>query len=255
MQPAQTTPLERPPAAGAIGSVDPPDAIRMKNVAFSWQKRGGFGLTVDELVIAAGERVLLAGPSGAGKSTLLSLLAGIVQPKAGSIAIAGTDIAGLSAHRRDRFRAEHIGLIFQSFNLIPYLSCIDNILLPLHFAPKRMQRAGGDEAAHALAGTLLKRIGLEPDLYARQPAGRLSVGQQQRVAALRALIGGPELIIADEPTSALDRAHQQAFVTILSEEIGRIGATLLMVSHDLSLAPLFDRTIALEDVARAASAP
>src|SRR5690606_33236640 len=142
------------------------------------------------------------------------------------------------------------GLIFQSFNLIPYLSCLDNILLPLHFAPGRLARAGGPAGAASQARDLLGRIGLAPATYSSQAAGRLSVGQQQRVAVLRALIGGPALIIADEPTSALDRAHQQAFVGILTREIGRLDATLLMVSHDISLAPLFDRTIALEDVAQ-----
>jgi putative ABC transport system ATP-binding protein len=243
MQPSQTAPDDRA------------RAIAMNAVAFSWQRRGGFALSVDELVIDAGERVLLAGPSGAGKSTLLSLLAGIVEPQAGSIAIAGTEITGMSAHRRDRFRAETIGLIFQSFNLIPYLSCLDNILLPLNFAPARMARAGGRSGALAEGRDLLGRIGLDPAVYASQPAGRLSVGQQQRVAVLRALIGGPALIIADEPTSALDRAHQEAFVGILTSEIERLGATLLMVSHDMSLAPLFDRTIALEDVARVERAP
>ncbi|MGV3652108.1 MAG: ATP-binding cassette domain-containing protein, partial [Devosia sp.] len=157
----------------------------LEAVRFSWRRSDGFSLAIDRFAIEKGERVLLAGPSGSGKSTLLSLLAGIIEPQQGRIAIAGTDITRLSPSRRDRFRAENIGLIFQSFNLIPYLSCLDNIVLPLHFAPERRARAGGAEAA-AQARTLLSRIGLDPDLYAGEPAGRLSVGQQQRVAVLRA---------------------------------------------------------------------
>lgn len=226
-------------------------AIVLEDVKFAWQRQGGFSLAVDHLVIQSGERVLLAGPSGTGKSTLLSLLAGIVQPRSGLVRIAGEDITKMSARRRDRFRAENIGLIFQSFNLVPYLSCLDNIMLPLHFAPRRMRKVGGKSGALTQARALLDGIGLEAATYGDQPAGRLSVGQQQRVAVLRALVGTPGLIIADEPTSALDRAHQEAFVAILTEEIARAGATLLMVSHDLSLAPLFDRTIALSDIATA----
>ena len=189
------------------------------------------------------------GPSGSGKSTLLSLACGIVSPERGSIEVAGTTITGLRGAALDRFRAEHVGIIFQMFNLLPYGSIVDNVLLPLHFARARRARAaeGGDAAREARR--LLVRLGLEPALH-RRLAPALSVGQQQRVAVARALIGNPEVVIADEPTSALDQHHRQAFLDLLFEEVERAKATLIMVSHDTSMAPRFARTVELSGIAR-----
>jgi putative ABC transport system ATP-binding protein len=223
----------------------------MAGVRFAWPGRHRFALTVDAFMLAHGERLLLTGPSGSGKSTLLSLLCGIVAPQQGAIRVLGTDIAALPGAVRDRFRAEHFGIIFQMFNLLPYAGVLDNVLLPLHFAPARRRRAAGDGAIEAEARRLLARLGVEDSLLAGPKAAALSVGQQQRVAAARALIGAPEVIVADEPTSALDRDLQTAFLDLLFAEAARSGASLVMVSHDTSLAPRFDRVLPLDEVASA----
>lgn len=191
--------------------------------------------------------MLLLGASGSGKSTLLSLICGIVAPRAGHVAVMGQDLARLRPVPRDRLRAERIGVIFQMFNLLPYATGLDNILLPLRFAPARRARCP-DPRAEALR--LARALGLSDDLMTATPASRLSVGQQQRVAVARALIGSPPLIVADEPSSALDRDAQSGFLDLLFTQIHAAGATLLMVSHDRSLAPRFDRVVELSDIAR-----
>jgi putative ABC transport system ATP-binding protein len=205
---------------------------------------------VERFSVGEGETLLLTGPSGSGKSTLLSLLCGVVSPSEGSIGILGTDLTRLSAVARDRFRAEHFGIIFQMFNLLPYLSILDNVLLPLSFAQGRRRRVVEHGCTvDAEARRLLTNLGLDADAFAGQPAAALSVGQQQRVAAARALIGAPEIVIADEPTSALDRDRQQEFLDLLFQDVGAAGATLIMVSHDESLAPRFDRVLAIAEIA------
>jgi putative ABC transport system ATP-binding protein len=221
------------------------DIVRMQEVRFAWPGRGAFGMRIKDFALRCGECLLLIGPSGSGKSTFLSLLCGIASPQAGRIEVLGTDIAALSGPARDRFRAEHFGIIFQMFNLLPYGTVLDNVILPLAFATARRKRA---EPAKATALDLLQRLGLGPELAARSSAN-LSVGQQQRVAAARALIGSPELIVADEPTSALDRDRQGAFLEVLFTQVRDAGATLVMVSHDQSLAPRFDRVVALSEIA------
>jgi putative ABC transport system ATP-binding protein len=222
--------------------------VRLAGVRFAWPGRHAFAMAIDAFALPAGERILLIGPSGSGKSTFLSLLCGIVAPQAGQIEVLGTDTAKLSASARDGFRAEHLGIIFQMFNLLPYGTVIDNVLLPLSFAPKRRQRAAAKGPAEAEAARLLERLGLEAHLVRGPSTANLSVGQQQRVAAARALIGRPELIVADEPTSALDRDRQAAFLGLLFSEVREAGATLVMVSHDVSLAPQFDRVLRLEEI-------
>ncbi len=221
----------------------------MANVEFAWPGRRPFSLAVEHFALRPRECLLLTGPSGSGKSTFLSLLCGILAPQSGRIEILGTDLTGLSASARDAFRAEHFGIIFQMFNLLPYGSVIDNVLLPLSFAPQRRQRVTAKSSAEAEAARLLGRLGLEPSLVRGRSAADLSVGQQQRVAAARALIGRPELIVADEPTSALDRDRQVAFLDLLFAEAKEAGATLIMVSHDQSLAPRFDRVVRLDEIA------
>lgn len=219
-------------------------ALALTDVAFAWPGRDGFTLTCPSLRVAAGETVLLLGASGSGKSTLLSLVCGIVAARRGRVAVDGTDLGALGAGARDRFRAERIGVIFQQFNLLPYARVADNILLPLRFAPARRARAGD---ALVQAARLCAALGL-PDGVMATPAGRLSVGQQQRVAAARALIGAPPLIIADEPTSALDAATQGTFLQLLFDQAGAAGAALVMVSHDERLGDQFDRVLRLEDI-------
>jgi putative ABC transport system ATP-binding protein len=222
----------------------------MCGVDFAWPGRRAFTLAVERFTVGRGETLLLTGPSGSGKSTLLSLLCGVVSPSEGSIGILGTDLTRLSAVARDRFRAEHFGIIFQMFNLLPYLSILDNVLLPLSFAQGRRRRVvEHGRTVDAEARRLLTNLGLDADAFAGQPAAALSVGQQQRVAAARALIGAPEIVIADEPTSALDRDRQQEFLDLLFQDVGAAGATLIMVSHDESLAPRFDRVLAIAEIA------
>lgn len=222
----------------------PEPAVALTDVAFAWPGRGGFSLGCPTFAIMPSETVLLLGASGSGKSTLLSLVCGIVAADRGSVTVDGTDLGALRAGARDRFRAERIGVIFQQFNLLPYARVADNILLPLRFAPDRRVRAGdaGREAARLCAA-----LGLPADVLATQ-AGRLSVGQQQRVAVARALIGAPPLIVADEPTSALDAATQDTFLGLLFDQANKVGSSLLMVSHDERLGARFDRVVRLEDI-------
>ena len=236
-------------AVVAEPSPAPADIVRMSNIRFSWPGRDAFSLAIDDFALPARQRILLIGPSGSGKSTFLSLLCGIIAPQVGRIHILGSDITKLSASARDAFRAEHFGIIFQMFNLLPYGSVLDNVLLPLSFAPRRRERARANGAAEDEAVRLLSRLGLEPSLVRGRLAANLSVGQQQRVAVARALIGAPELIVADEPTSALDRNRQTAFLDLLFDQAKEAGSTLIMVSHDESLAPRFDRVLRLDEIA------
>ncbi len=209
-------------------------------------------LAIDRLHIAAGRSVFLHGPSGGGKSTLLGLMAGVLLPRAGTLSLLGRPWASLSGARRDAFRADHVGYIFQQFNLLPYLSVLDNVLLPCRFSALRRQRAeAAAGTAHAGAEALLERVGLGAALWRRR-AAQLSVGQQQRVAAARALIGQPELVIADEPTSALDAALRDSFMLQLLRQCRDAGSTLVFVSHDERLASAFDDTLALAQINRAA---
>ncbi|WGW03218.1 ABC transporter ATP-binding protein [Tropicibacter oceani] len=217
-------------------------ALTLRDVGFRWPGRDAFGLSVPDFALARGESLLLLGESGSGKSTLLSLICGIVTADHGQVAVGGTDLASLRAGARDRLRAEQIGVIFQQFNLLPYASVSDNIHLPLRFAPARRKRTTPGEAA-----ALCAALGLPAGILSAR-AGRLSVGQQQRVAVARALIGQPPLIVADEPTSALDAATQDGFLGLLFERIAASGSSLLMVSHDERLGRRFDRVVRLSDI-------
>ncbi len=221
-----------------------PAILLIKDVRYRWPGRTTFDIDIPDFSIVEGESVLLLGESGSGKSTLLSLICGTITAQSGSIIVSGTDIAALSPGQRDGFRAEQIGLIFQQFNLLPYASVMDNILLPLRFAPSRRARvpSPGETVRH-----LCRDLGLPEDIVAAQ-AGTLSVGQQQRVAAARALIGAPPLIIADEPTSALDAATQATFLKLLFAQAEVNGSTILMVSHDARLAEHFDRCVQMTDI-------
>lgn len=221
----------------------------MEGVRFRWPGARGFSLSVDSFALPVGQRVLLVGPSGSGKSTFLSLLCGIVAPTAGTLDVLGTDMTKLSNSARDRFRAEHFGIIFQMFNLLPYGSVIDNVMLPLSFAEARASRASRNGPAVLEAARLLKSLGLDAADLAGHSAAALSVGQQQRVAAARALIGAPELIVADEPTSSLDGNRQLAFLDLLFAEAEAAGSSVIMVSHDEALGSRFDRVVRLDEIA------
>ncbi|MEQ3634942.1 ATP-binding cassette domain-containing protein [Alcanivorax sp.] len=201
-------------------------------------------LQVPHFSLQAGERVLLHGPSGCGKSTLLSLITGIRPVQRGRIHIAGQPFSSLPQRRRDAFRADHLGVIFQAFNLLPYLSAVDNVCLAAGFSRQRCDREGIRSKAHrqSTARALLARLGLD-DSTVTLPAWQLSFGQQQRVAAARALFGKPDLIIADEPTSALDNHSRDILLTLLCELCEQSGSALLMVSHDKQVGDHFQRSV------------
>ena len=223
-------------------------ALRITDLVFRWPRQAQICLDIARFELAAGERVFLHGASGSGKSTLLGLLGGVALPQQGRIELLGTDITRLGSRDRDRFRADHIGFLFQQFNLLPWLPALDNVLLPCTFSARRRERAGADPRTEA--ERMLRHLDLDSASW-RKPAGELSVGQQQRVAAARALIGRPEILIADEPTSALDAERQQAFIDLLLQESAAVGAALVFVSHDQRLAGHFDRSIALHDISTA----
>jgi putative ABC transport system ATP-binding protein len=228
-------------------------AIDITGLRFRWRADRPWVLDLPSLTLHQGERRFLAGPSGSGKSTLLALIAGITLPTEGRVTVRDTDLTGLSGSARDRFRADHLGVIFQMFNLLPYLTVLENVTLPCRFSARRRSRAMAtagsvsDEARRLLAHLGLDEPGLE-----RRAAAELSVGQQQRVAAARALIGQPALILADEPTSALDADRRRDFIALLLQECVHVGAALLFVSHDRALEKHFDQVLELPalDLAR-----
>ncbi|MDF3931517.1 ABC transporter ATP-binding protein [Pseudomonas citronellolis] len=229
--------------------------LELRDLGFAWPGQAEL-LDIPHFTLGRGETLFLKGPSGSGKTTLLGLLGGVQKPQRGSIALLGEDLAQLSAARRDHFRVDHTGYIFQQFNLLPFLSVQENVELPCHFSRSRAARARERHGSVAEASrTLLAHLGLGDESLQRRRADNLSIGQQQRVAAARALIGQPELVIADEPTSALDADAREAFLQLLFAECRAAGASLLFVSHDQSLARLFDRSLSLADLNRAASAP
>ena len=223
--------------------------IELSNVRFRWNRDVPFLLNIQKFKVNTGERVFLEGPSGSGKTTLLNMLGGVVMPEIGSIEVNGTDLMQLKSAARDAFRADHIGVIFQMFNLIPYLTPVDNVILPCRFSRRRHAAARGkSDSVNEEAWRLLAQMQLRESAIINSPSFELSMGQQQRVAAARALIGAPKLIIADEPTSSLDHDIRQTFMKLLFDEVASVGATLLFVSHDSNLADQFDRCIKLSDI-------
>ncbi|MDO8697453.1 MAG: ABC transporter ATP-binding protein [Pseudomonas sp.] len=225
--------------------------IELSELGFAWPGQPEL-LDIPAFSLQRGESLFLKGPSGSGKTTLLGLLGGVQKPARGSIQLLGKDLSQMSAGARDHFRVDHTGYIFQQFNLLPFLSVRENVELPCHFSKLRSQRAKQRHGSvDQAASTLLAHLGLhDPQLLSRR-ADALSIGQQQRVAAARALIGQPELVIADEPTSALDTDAREAFLQLLFAECREAGSSLLFVSHDQSLAPLFDRSLSLAELNRA----
>ena len=218
--------------------------IKIDSVRFYWSKKSNFKIFVPNLEIKKGEKVLLLGESGSGKTTLLSLMCGFLNPLSGNISINGNTINQLSSKTRDEYRADNIGIIFQQFNLLPYANVVDNVLLPLYFSKVRSNNVSNKKEKVI---ELFKQLSL-PDDIAQFRASRLSMGQQQRVAVARALIGNPSLIIADEPTSSLDADAQKIFLNLMFEQISENNSTLLMVSHDKSLSNQFDRLIDINEI-------
>lgn len=239
--------------------------LECKEVEFTYPK-SSTGLSIKDFAIQAGELVFLTGPSGSGKTTFLNLCAGVLLPQKGSIHLMGEPFHSLSESRRDRLRVDHIGFVFQQFNLLPYLSVLDNVMLPVHCSARRRSRAASQTPYQATVQAMRHAVNrtsngssnstvdrslndsaleclaaLSIDNLADRKAAHLSVGQQQRVAVARALLGHPELIIADEPSSALDDDNQKQFMRLLLEQCQKTGAALMMVSHDMRLGEYFQR--------------
>jgi putative ABC transport system ATP-binding protein len=224
-------------------------AVYAENLRFRWHKELPYTLDIPKLEIKRGEHIFIRGASGSGKSTLLALLAGVNTPTEGEVIALDQPLNRLSGLERDRFRADHVGYLFQLFNLISYLSVLENVTLPCRFSRLRKQRAtaSGNSLVEE-ARRLLDHLDIGSDALIHRPVTSLSVGQQQRVAAARALIGSPEIIIADEPTSALDSDNRQAFIQLLFQECGAAHSTLIFVSHDPHLETLFKRHITLSEL-------
>jgi len=210
--------------------------LHLKEVRFRYGG-AGFALHVDELRVEAGESVALVGPSGSGKTTLLHLVAGILTPEEGTVRVDDRDLRGLDEAARRAFRVQRIGLVFQEFELLEYLSVLDNVLLPYRIHPALRL----DAAARERARTLAERLGIG-DKLARRPR-HLSQGERQRGAVCRALVTGPPLLLADEPTGNLDPANKERVLDALFELAGESGATILTVTHDQERLSRFDRVI------------
>lgn len=226
-----------------------PTVVHLVDLCFRFPESQTDVLSIEQFTVAKGERIFIMGPSGCGKSTLLSLLGGVNVATSGDIVVLDTALNQLTGSARDHFRANHIGFIFQMFNLIPYLSMIDNVTLPCRFSNTRQSNALKQSSnLEQEAVRLLKHLGLSDERLYRRDVTELSMGQQQRVAAARALIGSPEIVIADEPTSALDSDSRESFLKLLFEESAAAGSTLIFVSHDPQLQNLFDITVEFSDI-------
>jgi len=226
-------------------NIDP--VLQVSDLRFGYTP-GQTIIDIGQFSISKGESVFLRGPSGCGKSTLLGLIGGVLTPDSGAISICGQSLSDVSSGKRDQIRADHLGIIFQQFNLLPYLSVLQNCTLPCRFSASRKARAIEKEGSvKAAAESLIKGLGLT-DEHLGKAVGELSVGQQQRVAVARALIGGPDLIIADEPTSALDHDNRDRFIDLLNQQREAFGSALLFVSHDSTIAAHFDRSESLADL-------
>lgn len=226
-------------------------ALHLQHVRFAYPGVAEPTLEIDALSLQMGERLMLRGPSGCGKSTLLSLAAGVLLAQQGSVELMGRSWAELCPAARDAHRVDHVGYIFQQFNLLPYLGVLENVLLPCGFSRRRRERAIASHGhIEAAAVALLDALELPTAAY-RRAASELSVGQQQRVAAARALIGQPDIVIADEPTSALDEDRRETFMQLLLQQCAQAGSALLFVTHDARLAGHFDRAVDLPHINRA----
>jgi len=229
------------------------NVLSLENLRFGYDPSQAL-INIEDFHIGRGESVFLRGPSGSGKSTLLGLIGGVLSPQTGSLTISGTNITEIPPAHRDKLRADHLGIIFQQLNLLPYIGVIQNCILPCRFSRLRRERAiRSSSSVTDAAEALIRKLGLT-DNELKRSVGELSVGQQQRVAVARALIGGPDLIIADEPTSALDHENRDRFIDLLNQSREQFGSALLFVSHDRTLASHFDRSISLSDINRKVTA-
>ena len=216
--------------------------IEIRDLRFHYRE-DGFRLQVPALSIQPAEKLALIGPSGTGKTTLINLLAGILVPVSGHIEIAGLDIAALPSEDRQDFRLVKMGLIFQEFGLLDYLSVIENICLPYRISPVLEM----DAAVLARAAELAEDIGLG-DKRRRYP-GHLSQGERQRIEVCRALVTRPAMVLADEPTGNLDPRNRDHVMARLFDYSDQAAAPLMVITHDHELLPRFDRTIDIQDLA------
>jgi putative ABC transport system ATP-binding protein len=222
--------------------------IQLKDIQFKYDTNQEFTLKINRFELKKNTQAFIEGPSGCGKTTFLNLLTGLIKPQQGQIQLLGTDITTLSQVECDRFRADHFGIIFQLFNLIPYLSVIENIILPCTFSNKRAEQALQYESSiTAEAHRLCSELDID-DTLIKKPVQQLSIGQQQRVAIARAIIGQPDIIIADEPTSALDNERRDQFIQLLLQEANKYNMNLLFVSHATSIKSKFNTILNLNDV-------
>jgi len=229
--------------------------VVLEQLRFAWQAQADTLLDIAEFSVARRERVFLRGPSGCGKTTLLNIIAAVLKPRSGLVEVDGVDLTQLTGAACDRFRADHIGLVFQQFNLLPFLSVAENVQLPCRFSALRRQRAT-QHGRSLMEETerLLAQMNIPAAMMHSRSVMHLSVGQQQRVAVARAMIGSPALIIADEPTSAFDSDVREAFLALLFQEVEAAGSSLLFVSHDAGLSGAFDRIVDLPQMNRASPA-
>jgi putative ABC transport system ATP-binding protein len=190
-----------------------------------------------DLVVAAGEAVGIVGPSGSGKTSLLMLLAGLERPTGGQLSVAGRDLGALDEDALARFRRDEVGIVFQAFHLVPTMTALENVAVPLEFAGRR--------DAFERAAAALKEVGLGHRL--EHYPGQLSGGEQQRVALARAVVAEPRLILADEPTGNLDRTTGAVVMDLLFGLRARLGTTLLLITHDPALAERCERQVRIED--------
>lgn len=223
--------------------------IQLSDITFSWPNSEKPLINIPSLTINTGSSLFIQGASGSGKSTLLNIITGVLTPTQGTIKILRKELSKQNAQQRDQFRADHFGIIFQQFNLIPYLSVLENICLPCMFSKRRAARI---EIAHETlteqAHRLLDGLNLNAKEISSRNVTELSTGQQQRIAVARALIGSPEIIIADEPTSSLDADATKSFMDILFEQVNKTNSTLIFVSHDKALDNHFDQSISFDEL-------
>ncbi len=219
--------------------------VKIKNLKYSYSDNSVFEMSIKSFVLEKGERLLIYGESGLGKSTFLNLISGSIESQDGDIEILGKNISNISNISKDKIRGDHFGIVFQTFNLLPYISVEKNILMGLVFSQRKKDKI---KNIHEEIKILMKNLSLDYEELRNRNSYELSIGQQQRVAVARALIGNPEIILADEPTSALDLKNQNIFLDLLFKSINKEEQGLVMVSHNKSLSKNFTQVKNISDI-------